>query len=582
MMNSVAQGRVGNTQVVLDGRGKVTLRQSDHIATGGEGSVYRLTDTAIKIYTDPQKMRKNDMTGKVRALTALQHAYIVAPQGLVLDQRGASPIGLYMPFVEGEPFPRVFTNDFWTRNAFNFNSANRLVERMQEVVHFAHSQQAIIVDGNELSWLLVVLGNGPEPRIIDVDSWSIGRWPATVIMPSIRDWHTNDFNELSDWFSWGIVSFQLYTGIHPYKGTLAGYKPGELERRMKNNASVFASGVRLNQNVRDFRAISSKLLAWYVDTFQNGLREIPPSPFDVGVGIPRAALVSRTVITAKGALMHEKLYADKRNPARRIFSCGIVLLESGDLYDLQLERKIGNAQSRDCEVVKQENCWLIADWSGGRLEFSAVNSVSLLEEKLMLQIKSYKLLRYENRLFAVTDRGLTELKLKALGKLILAPANTWNVMINSTRWFDGVGVMDALGATFLIVPFGDNAVGQVRVRELDGLRPVAAQAGNRFAAITVLDQNGEYKKTELTFDRDYTNYHFWQGGAQNAEMNMTILPRGVCAIITDDGELNIFVPTTGALNKVQDKDITTDLILAHWEDRVVYIRDGEVWSMRMK
>lgn len=574
--------RSGSFHVVLDGRGKVVLRQNDHVATGGEGSVYKLGSTAIKIYTDPQKMRKDDMAGKVRALTVLQHPYIVAPQGVVLDQRGAAPIGLYMPFVEGEPFPRVFTNDYRTRTGFGNDEANNLVARMQEVVKFAHGHHATIVDGNELSWLLFAAVDGPEPRIIDVDSWCIGRWPATVIMLSIRDWHTNGFTDLTDWFSWGVVSFQIYTGIHPYKGTAAGYKPGELERRMKDNTSVFTPGVRLNQNVRDFSCIPARLLTWYVDTFQNGLREIPPSPFDTGVRIVPGARIASTMVSAKGVLIYEKLYDDSRDKAIRIFPCGVVLLESRQLYDLKSKRKVGTVKSRSCEVVAKEGYWLVADWDGDQLVFFAIQSVSLIQQKLDLTLKSSQIVRYENRLFAVTDRGMSELTLTMLGRPILAVGNTWDAMVNSTRWFDGVGVMDAMGATFVIAPFGDNAVAQVRVPELDGLSPVLAKAGNRFVAVMTVDRNGEYRKIELTFSRDYRTYQLWQGGTDSGDLNVAILPRGVCAIITDDGELTIFVPTTGALNKVQDKDITTDMILANWDNTVVYIKDREIWSMRMQ
>ena len=155
-------------------------------------------------------------------------------------------------------------------------------------------------------------------------------------------------------------------------------------------------------------------------------------------------------------------------------------------------------------------------------------------------------------------------------------------MLYSTKWFDGVGILDALGANFLILPFGEKAVAQVRVPELDGLKPVMAKAGNRFVAITVVDQNGEYRKLELTFDREHRTYTAWEGLVDSADLNMALLPRGVCVTIVDDGEVNIFVPTRGTLNKVQDKDVTTDMILGNWDDTVVYIRQGEVWSLCMQ
>ena len=37
-------------QVILEGKGPVTLRPADHIATGGEGSIYKVAGMAIKMY----------------------------------------------------------------------------------------------------------------------------------------------------------------------------------------------------------------------------------------------------------------------------------------------------------------------------------------------------------------------------------------------------------------------------------------------------------------------------------------------------------------------------------------------------
>ena len=96
-----------------------------------------------------------------------------------------------------------------------------------------------------------------------------------------------------------------------------------------------------------------------------------------------------------------------------------------------------------------------------------------------------------------------------------------------------------------------------------------------------LDKAGTYRKLELTFDRTYTSYRAWIGDTDGADLNLAILDKGVCANIVDDGELAIFVPANGQLNRVQDKQIATDMALTNWGDRVVYIRDGEVWGVRM-
>lgn len=281
-------------------------------------------------------------------------------------------------------------------------------------------------------------------------------------------------------------------------------------------------------------------------------------------------------------LIFEKVFSKVGDLIVRIWPGGIVLTKSGELIDLQSKHLIGKLSSPNGEVVRVSGGWLVADWIKNQLQFSYVSEVNRQTEALNLDLRSAKLFRYENRLFVVTDAGLTELALKHLGRPILAVNQTWGVMINATRWFDGVGVQDALGAIFLVTPFGDKSFTQVRVKELDRLKVVSAKAGHRFTSVVAVDRNGDYHKLEFTFDHDYQSYQLWQGKTDSPDLNVAILPKGVCATITEDGELNIFVPTAGKLNRVEDKKITTSMALANWGDYVIYIENGEVWRIRMK
>ena len=570
-----------NLQITLEGKGPITLRPSDHVATGGEGSIYKIGDSVVKIYTNPDEMRQRDIPSKINLLKNLKHTYIVAPNGLATNPKN-EPVGFYMPYVEGHPLSRVFTNDFYNLQKFTKKHASTLIDRMRETVSFAHQHKATLVDANELNWI-VILNKEPEPRIVDVDSWAISRWPATVIMPSIRDWHSKTFDEKTDWFAWGIVTFQIYTGLHPYKGTLDGFDRGDLEGRMKSNASVFSSGVRFNRAVRDFSCIPGKLLNWYEATFQKGERVLPPSPFDTGISTPRAALIMRTVTTKTGTLIFEKILETVNDPAIRIFHCGIALLSSGNLIDLNTKRTIATASSLFCEIIKVDKGWVLADRENGEFKFKFIEEGSLKTENLSIQINGRRILSYENRLFIVTESGLTEIVYHNLGKPIVSASQTWGVMVNSTKWFNsGVGVQDAMGAMFIVTPFGDKSVATTRVKEIDKIQIVAAKSGNRFVSMIGVDKKGSYRKFELTFDKEYKTYKIWDGRCDSAELNIAILPKGVCATIIEDGELDIFVPTNGTLNRIEDKNIATDMILANWGDRVMYIQNGNVWGLRVK
>jgi hypothetical protein len=570
-----------NTPVVLENRGQLILRPNDHKATGGEGSIYRVADTIIKLYLDPKKMILNNMIDKIKLLIELQHNYIVSPKGLVKDTIG-NPIGFYMDYANGEPLARFFTNDFRNKNKFTDKNSSVLIDKMREVFLFAHQKQAILGDPNELNWNVVFNQNDLYPLVMDVDSWGIGKWQSDVIMPSIRDWHTKGLNEITDWFAWGIVTFQIYTGIHPYKGTLNGYKIGDFTNRMKDNASVFNSNVSLNSAVRDFNCIPGRLLEWYKATFQDGERTMPPSPFDTAIMTPKIAITKRVVTTnTAGLLSFDKLYSDSVEKIIKVFPCGIGLSNNGKLIDLGNKKIIGLTNSNKCEIIKVENGWLIANFDG-KLEFNYIHSFDFKSERVDFNLKVYDLIRYENRLFVVTDQGLTEIKFQIFNKPIVSVGQTWSAMINSTQWFDGLGIQDSMGAIFIITPFNDKSCVYTRVKELDRLKPIIAKAGNRFVSIVAINKQGVYQKLELMFNNDYSSYTCWNGIADSSDLNLSILPKGVCATIVNDGELVIFVPSNSKVNKIQDKAIDTTMKLENWDNKVVYIKDGELWSLSMK
>jgi hypothetical protein len=581
------------TKVILEGRGTLTLRPNDHEATGGEGSVYIKGDTALKLYQDPrQKMGWNRIPEKIAFFQKSKNQYIVAPEGIVTDKSG-NALGYYMPYIRdfnhggnAEPIARIFTNACRQRLNFTDDQANILVARMQEIIQFAHQNKAIVVDANELGYFVIPQGKqGPEPRMIDVDCWVINNQqpPVLPIMPSIRDWHSQEtWGVEQDWFAWAIVTFQVYTGIHPYKGKLPGYKPIEMERRMKENASVFSRGVRLNRAVRDFSKIPGPLLDWYVNTFQKGQRTVPPSPFDTGAPTAQVAQIQYVTTTTTGLLYFDKLYQHIQSKAVRIFPSGIIMTEARTLIKLTNQQVIGSAQSNRCEIVRVQDGWLKADIQKRKLKMSYIAQNNLQETSLDLTMAGTQLVRYENRMFIVAEKGLTEMILKIIGKPILTIGQTWGAMSKTTKWFNGVGVQNIMGATYLTAPFGEKACAQIRVKELDGLTSINARAGNRFITIIAFDKKGVYKKFELVFDRNYSIYKLWQGETDSLDLNVAILPKGVCATIVNDGDLDIFVPTTATLNKVQDKHIATDMALANWDDKVVYIKNGEVWQVRMR
>lgn len=564
----------------LEGHGTLTIRPNDHIATGGEGSVYRSGSRVIKLYTDPDKMGREQMGDKIRLLASVKHASIVAPECVVTNDRGQA-IGYAMPYVDGEAFPRIFTNDFRARENFGDDDAAKLVALMRETVMAAHTHKAVMVDANELNWLMKRAQDGsPIPLAIDVDAWQIGKWPATVIMPSIRDPKAKAFTEQSDWFSFGIVSFQIFTGIHPFRGTLPGYKGNFLER-MRDGKSVFEDGVRLAKAVRDFSCIPSSLYDWYVAMFKHGERTIPPSPFDVAQ-TPRTAKTLRVVVTTgKEVLRIERLLASGNDPIVRVFPCGAVLRKSGELVDIRTVRVIARDISRNAEVITREHGWLIASSTAGVVNTTHVTATGANIRQSSVDLRAHKLVRADGRLFAVTDNGLTELGIRVANKLLVGPGNTWSLMPHALKWFDGIGVQDALGAQFIVMPFGGDKCAIIRAHELDGFTPVDGMCGARTAAITLIARDGTYKRAICVFDADHKSVSITLEDVDASQTCATILSRGVLFEIPEDGKCAIRVPMNGQVREVSDHHIETDVTLGESNGSLVAIKDGALfrWSL---
>jgi len=569
------------TKLELEGVGALTIRPGDYLTQGGEGAIYRTGDRVLKLALDQKKFAAAGYPDKIALLHKnLSHPSIVAPKGLIRNSKGV-PVGFHLPFVEGEPYPRLFTNDWRNKQGFTDASVTQLTAAMHEVVAHAHQGGALMVDANELNWLADISDvQRPAPKIIDVDSWQIDRFKASVVMPSIRDWH-GPIAETSDWFAWGVVSFLLYTGTHPYKGKLDGYKPGEMERRMKENASVFRPDIHLNKNVRDFSVIPGPLLDWYRATFEDGERSLPPSPLQTGVANTTLNRVMRAATTLTGGLVYEQLLRIPGEVITSVWPCGIVRTDTDTLVEISSKQVIGSVSGKRAAVVATDGGWLVAESVGTDWTFRFLKRGGL-EHSLHLKLPVQNVLRNGERIFAITETELVELKLQMFSQPVLTTGSRWQILGNSTNWFQGVGISDVLGAMHLVVPNDEDAVSIVRIPELDGKRIVNSIAHGRIATVVTIDKTGQYEVYDFAGSDGWRSYSTQVRLCDGPGLNQAVLPKGVTADIREDGELIITVPTQGAQKIVQDKDLFTTMRLSNIGDLVVYRYEDALWSLRMQ
>src|SRR5260370_27240623 len=167
---------------------------------------------------------------------------------------------------------QLFNRAFRERHGITPEAMLRLVRKMREGVKHVHEHGILIVDLHEMNFLLDRALQ--EVLFIDVDSYQTPGFPATALMDSIRDRHAVHFSRETDWFSFGIVSFQMLIGIHPYKGKHTTLD--DLDARMRANISVLNPQVSLPKVCYPFSVIPPAYRDWYRAIFEEGKRVPPP------------------------------------------------------------------------------------------------------------------------------------------------------------------------------------------------------------------------------------------------------------------------------------------------------------------
>ncbi|MBF0528399.1 MAG: serine/threonine protein kinase [Deltaproteobacteria bacterium] len=587
-------GFTDKIQVILPGKGETTLLPRDHLATGGEGAVYLKNGLVFKLYLDSVAARARGMEEKIRLLARIRHPYIVAPIDILRDPRH-DMVGYYMPAAQGAPLVKIFTNAWRDVNGFGNAEAAKLVENMRLVIEEAHQLSALVVDGNEMNWL----ADGVEPRAIDVDSWQIGPFKTNAIMASIFDHHANTLSSESDWFSWGIVTFQVFTGIHPYKGTHPDFKRGDMEARMRANASVFDSKVKLNAAVRDFSLIPKPLVDWYEGVFQHGDRGAPPG---VMMSAPPAAVarIFRARVSGSGLLKHQ-LVLTLPGPIRHVSRNGIALYEEGSrlcAYDLKRRQPLPSLQADAVDrLVKNEAClvrsgngFVLLELDGSGVSGSIVTGVRdpapANPDIGSLPCVAEKLIAWGDRVFALNSHnelGFTEIAIEALGaRTIISIKQSWPVNFLSTRFFDGFAVTDCLGTPFVVQPDGDSALLIHRAAALREYHLVNGYAGNRHSLILHGVRRADGRLYRLKMKMGVTEYEVIDSVVvDDAELDIAITPKGIAVAIFDDGEVSVWNILGTGEKIVPDPAVTRDMRLFALTDGVFYYTGRDVFRLSL-
>ena len=558
-------------KVWVRGGGEIVLGQNNFVGQGGEGAVYAKGDTAFKIYTDPKRMIA---IGKIDELRRLVHPAVMRPKDVLCNQQG-DPIGYSMRYVQRAwVLCQLLTRVFRERHHIAPAMMAELVGRLRDGIAAVHDAGALVVDLNEMNFLITP--DFKEVFFIDVDSYQTPHYPATALADSVRDWHAQVFSELSDWFSFAVVSFQMFTGIHPYKGkhpTVRG-----LEERMRANLSVLGSEVRVPRSAYPFESIPDPYHDWFRAVLEDGERTPPPS--DLASTLRRVTKTVKTVLN-KGALDIREV-GSFGGPVTGIWATGEhTVIGTADALWLDGHR-----------VASQYGCVHAVGFSPrlGRpiavIERKGLELFDMVRGCIApLGLTATAIHGHDGRVYLRSREQIVELVVKEIGDRVIAGSRVAAAILeHATQTFDGVAIQNLLGSTYASLFVARGSTQQCRIPELDDCQIVDAKLdGNVLMAICHRDNR--YDRFIFRFDSAWVTYDVRVArDVPLTGLNFVTLDTGVCVCLDEDERLELFSAQPGSqkMKVVEDEMLGGDMRLAKRGGQVLYAQEDKVYSMRMR
>jgi serine/threonine protein kinase len=562
-------------KVTVRGKFDVDLEKNDFVTEGGEGKIYSKNGLIYKIYEDPNNMIPD---GKINELKVLDRDNIIIPLDVVFYKK--SIVGFTMKEVKDtSPLCQFFTTPFRNRNGITPKHTTDLVENIQKGIEFIHSKDCLIVDVNELNFL-VDNKSKVDPWFIDTNSYKTPSFPATAIMDSIRDWRSQDFSQLTDWFSFSILCFQLFVGLHPYRGSHPDYGRDSLAIRMRDGISVFNKKVSVPNATRDFSCIPSEYMRWFESLYIDNKRIAPPS----AAGVMHVIQVKTHVVTSTAKFKIQMLqeYPDLIIGAKTIFGRRFVLTKN-KLFDGKLSYDIGENPSiiltpklgKSIAVyLKDEILNLIEAQSGKEINMPGWSIAA--DKKFVI----------DNTLYIKRNDRISEISVFESGERYLySPKNICTVMPKATKIYGAAIYQNVLGRAHISIINPVGGVNQIFIPELDGVRIIRANYESKmFIAIGIKDS--KYHRFIFRFSDCFSKYDMikFEDIPSNESVNFTVLDNGLSVMINHDGQVDIMSNVMGdsKITNVLDPDISTDMILFKNGQEVLFYKENKVYSLSMK
>jgi len=550
---------------------KIQLTPTDFIAQGGEGITYGKGDYVYKIALDPLKVMP---MAKMDELAVLSYDNIMRPLDFIYDKRGKVVIGHVMEWCQSDfPIAALFSNRFKKKRKIDLTILSSLLESIQETTVRIHERGCLIVDGNEYNYLVHPV-TWSTAFFIDVDSYQTSSFPATAIKPNIQDPHTPTFSELTDWFSFGIIICQLFTGMHPYYDGDHPRYHSDMNRRMLANASIFGPDISLAPG-SDLGLLPSEYRTWMEKVFEKGKRLPPPHV----AGSLQLSQVTTHIVQGSDQFVIEEV----RDYGEEVLS---------------------HWQYGGRDIVETANYWWLDDYKRERQGSHALlfneqlstfvyfgrdshNKLKVFTDRTDIKVISPALSIREvmvvyGQPFVVQKGKIVLLGLSVLGAtLVVTVTSSWKILPNS---FIGEEVLssDILGVPCLHIP-ASRSCRSSHIPELVGCK-IAAVRRMRNVVVVLATKEGETFHYILKFTDSFDKYVARKDVTPYNELNFVVLDTGLVVRIAKGGRLELFRSSYDhkEISIIEDRAIETTMQLSNRGSVASFFRDSRLYTIKAK
>ena len=583
MMNKSYYTMIQNKKTRLD------INSSNLIAHGGQGLLFSTGNNVYKIYHNPLEIISTD---KIKKLAILQRNTIIKPECTIFDVND-TPVGFIMKKAYGVPLCKLFVEKFKTDNNITDRDIENIVKIIVDTTKYIHSKRILIVDGNELSY--IVKDGCKQVYFIDVDSYQFKNHidQTYYLKWSIKDFHSKTLSELTDWFSAAVVIFWLYAGVHPFKGKHPDFKlkgPEGLKARMVKNVSVFNKDVKIAESFRNrIKQIPKNYKEWFIKMFEKGQRLPPPGlPLQVQI----IATIQKDIIGGTGNF-DIVLFKDLRSKNEisyfgRQFNVEVLEMSNKRFVDTYIDGKV--RFSRDRYLNPEKSFVTIGSDRLNPFLVNVINSdvvANNINTNNELTIHAYGSFIYENSIYLQQPCFLLELK-------IIKPFNAefgttsfpnkLQILSKSSQSLNGFLYFIGLGQTILVLPIPGHGFISKQVNELNDYTIVDGKYDNGVCQI-IGKKNDLYDKIIIRIVRDGTYDIRIVEDVGIDSINFVTLNTGICASFSDVNTLELFHNRPGTQNV---KSITDNAIdsssMKLWKDgsRLLFSQGDKLYVIKTR